>query len=535
MNQMPPSTRMDNDFAYDKVRYPAQVYPKLHPSRLAAIARLHGVPAASPKACRFLEVGCGDGLTLLTLAMAYPDSQFVGVDMSQAAIARGDAIRAKLGLDNLTLVAADLLRWDPGEERFDFVVAHGFYSWVPLVVRERLLALCNQSMAPAAIACISYNALPGCHMRRMLWDMLKFHSGGIEDPVQRVASAQEFLGLLKSGLQDDNVYSTTMLAEIEELSGRLDPNVLFHDDLAEINEPCTLDQFVRHAREHGLTFLGEANYHEMSSRTAHERVRPLLDTIASDDLVTKEQYLDFFTGRRFRQTILCRRDAAPSTSQDPSALALLEMASALQPDASGPDETGRLRFSLPASGGVVTDNALIQAMLGLCVERYPQPQRVQDLFDAACTIAAGDEDRASELEKAQAFIARAFAVGIVELHCDAPRFASHASRRPRASRLAQLQAEAGQSRVTSLRPSMVELDSIITRSLLLALDGDRDRGQIVAFISEELARAQASGDDVHANLPDNDELERYLEANLRKMAALGLLAADEGDDNACGR
>lgn len=518
---------MSNDFVYDQVRYPAQVYPKLHPSRLGAIARLHGVPVASPKACRLLEVGCGDGLTLLTLAMAYPDSQFVGVDLSHAAIARGNAIRAKLGLENLTLLDVDLLTWDPGDDAFDFVVAHGFYSWVPHVVRERLLALCNQVLAPAGIACISYNALPGCHMRRMLWDMLKFHSEGVEDPTARVTRAQEFLGLLKSGLPDNSLYATTMAGEIDELMDRLNPSVLFHDDLAEINDPCTLDQFVRHAAEHELSFVAEANYHEMSPRKAHERVRPLLEHIARDDLVAKEQYLDFFTGRRFRQTLLCRRNAAPSSTPNPDVIGTLQIASALQPDESGPDAEGRMRFSLSSSGGVVTDNAMIQAMLQECARDYPQPKRVSGLLDGAVSTTGSSNERGHDADKAHQFLTRAFEVGLVELHCDSPRFADIASDRPRASRLAQLQVEAGEPVVTSLRPSTIELDDPITRSLLLALDGHRDRTGILAFLMEDLARSQPADAAIGTPLPGIGELESHLQDNLAMMAKLGLLHADD--------
>ena len=514
---------MSNDFVYDQVRYPAQVYPKLQPSRLGAIARLHGVPVASPKACRFLEVGCGDGLTLVTLAMAYPDSQFVGVDLSQAAIARGNAIKAELGLENLTLLDVDLLTWDPGEEAFDFVVAHGFYSWVPPVVRERLLALCNQLMAPAGIACISYNALPGCHMRRMLWDMLKFHSEGVQDPAARVASAQEFLDLLKSGLPEDSLYATTMAGEIDELIARLNPSVLFHDDLAEINDPCTLDQFVRHAREHGLTFVAEANYHEMSPRKAHERVRPLLEQIASDDLVAKEQYLDFFTGRRFRQTILCRSNAAPSPTPLPDVIGSLQFVSGLQPDRSGPDNEGRMRFSLPASGGVVTDNAVIQAMLAESADLHPQPLWVDDLLQRVMRNTGDPSSGTDHLEKVHEFLTRAFEVGLVELHCDAPRFAERVSHRPRASRLAQLQIQSGESVVTSLRPSTIELNDRTTRSLLLALDGHRDHGEILAFLLEDMSRLQADGEASLTQLPSNAELESHLHDNLAMMAKLGLL------------
>ena len=146
---------MTDAFAYDLLKYPAHIHQQMLPALLAPIARVHGIEVASPRQCRLLEVGCGDGVQLITLAMAYPESQFVGVDMSTAAIARGEAIRARLGLDNLTLVAADLMQWDPGQAAYDYILAHGFFSWVPEPVRRRLLQLCRQSMSPKGMAYIS--------------------------------------------------------------------------------------------------------------------------------------------------------------------------------------------------------------------------------------------------------------------------------------------------------------------------------------------------------------------------------------------
>ena len=69
---------MSDGFAYDLLDYPSHVHPQMHPSRLAAIGRLHGIDAASPRDCRLLEVGCGDAVQLLSLAAEYPHSRFVG-------------------------------------------------------------------------------------------------------------------------------------------------------------------------------------------------------------------------------------------------------------------------------------------------------------------------------------------------------------------------------------------------------------------------------------------------------------------------
>ena len=520
---------MSEPFAYDQVEYPSLVHPQMHPSRLAAIARLHGIPAASPTTCRLLEVGCGDGLQLVTLALAYPQGRFVGVDLSATAIARGEQMRKSLGLDNLQLVAADLMQWQPDAQPFDYVVAHGFYSWVPEPVRNRLLQLCDDHLGAHGIAYVSYNALPGSHLRRMLWEILQFHAGAVRDPATSVARARECLDLLLLGMPDNTRYRTTLAGEISDLKARLDPQVLFHDDLAPINDPCTLDQFMRAAGGHGLDFVAEASYHEMSLHNAHPDARAMLDEVAGDDVVTKEQYLDFFTGRRFRQTILCRKSADPQPRANPDAIAGLELVTELEPAPQSPGTQAGMRFTRPSSGGLETDDAIVQAMLLQCGSRHPQPVPVASLLQDARATAGGEETTMEDMRRACVFLLRAFEAGLVELHVDPPRFASKAPDRPTASPLARSQLAAGQTQVISLRPSSVQLEDPVTCSLLLALDGTRDRDAILASMRDHLGhgldRGQPVGDAGDAGLAET--LETALSETLERIAALGLLCADD--------
>ena len=520
---------MSEPCAYDQVDYPSLVHPQMHPSRLAAIARLHGIPAASPAACRLLEVGCGDGLQLITLAMAYPDGRFVGVDLSVKAIARGEEMRKSLGLDNLQLVAADLMQWQPEPQPYDYVLAHGFYSWVPEPVRQRLFQLCNDHLGAHGIAYVSYNALPGSHLRRLLWEILQFHAGTSQDPAASVERARECLDLLLLGMPDNTRYRTTLAGEITDLKARLDPRVLFHDDLATINDPCTLDQFMRAAGNHGLGFVAEASYHEMSLHNAHPDARAMLDEVGRDDIVTKEQYLDFFTGRRFRQTILCRSSTNPRARADPGAIAGLELVTELVPAPLQPGTQGGMRFTRPSSGGLETDDSVVQAMLVQCGSRHPQALPVASLLQGARDPADGDEISADDLRRVCTFLLRAFEAGVVELHVDAPRFARHAPNRPTASPLARSQVTAGETRVVGLRPSTVQLEDPVTCSLLLALDGTRDRDAVLAFMRNHLGLADI-GDQPSSEEVLWENIETGLDASLERIGALGLLcAADDAD------
>ncbi|NDU79132.1 methyltransferase domain-containing protein [Actinomadura sp. DSM 109109] len=89
--------------SYDAIPYPSKPNPGAHPDRLATVALLCGLETAPPARCRYLELGCGDGAALVALAVALPESEFVGVDIAGQPIARGQAIIADLGLTNVRI------------------------------------------------------------------------------------------------------------------------------------------------------------------------------------------------------------------------------------------------------------------------------------------------------------------------------------------------------------------------------------------------------------------------------------------------
>jgi len=74
-------------------------------ARLALVQRvipaLDGVEDRLRAGARVLEVGCGGGVALLTLAAAYPASRFEGVDLSGFAIEHAQRSAADSGLDNV--------------------------------------------------------------------------------------------------------------------------------------------------------------------------------------------------------------------------------------------------------------------------------------------------------------------------------------------------------------------------------------------------------------------------------------------------
>src|SRR5947209_17474867 len=93
---------------YDQVRYQTFPRPETHPDRLAAVARLFGMDAAPVGSCRVLEIGCGDGGSLIPMAYYLPGACFTGIDLAAEPIAAGRATAGALQLRNITLDATDL-------------------------------------------------------------------------------------------------------------------------------------------------------------------------------------------------------------------------------------------------------------------------------------------------------------------------------------------------------------------------------------------------------------------------------------------
>ena len=290
---------------YDVVPYPGHPFAQTHPDRLAALGTLFGIDPPPPGDCRVLELGCGDAGNLVPMGLALPEARFLGVDASERAIAAGRALVEALGLANVTLEVAAIEDLELASARFDYVIAHGVYSWVAEPVRDRLLRLCRSVLSDRGIAYVSYNALPGGRLSGALRDMLVFHTAGLDDPADQVEQARALLRLLVGSWSDEHDFGAIMRRQGERLLERSD-ETLFHDELAAVNHPVYFHEFVAHAARHGLQYLAEADFFEMQTGVLPDAVSEELMRV--EDPIRREQYLDFLKGRMFRQTLLCRAE-----------------------------------------------------------------------------------------------------------------------------------------------------------------------------------------------------------------------------------
>jgi methyltransferase-like protein len=477
----------DETNAYDAVAYPGSAFPQTHPDRLATIAALHGLRSAPPERCRVLELGCGSGGNLVPMAYVLRGSTFLGLDLAGSAVAHGREQIEALGLSNVTLLKADLLDAS-GLGTFDYVIAHGLYSWVPPSVQERVLAIVAESLAPDGVAYVSYNALPGCHVRNATRQMMRWHVRGAEDPAERIAQARDLIRFLSEAAPPRPVFSA-ILNEVLEHQKKQPDAVLFHDDLAEVNEPLLFADFVERAGRHRLTFLSEADYCDMAVWDPGSPAGRFLLEFGAEDVVTQQQYRDFLTFRRFRQTLLCREEAPLRRKPDPEILRSLHAGANTRPKSGDPDVVSDepVTFVAERERELTTPHPLSKAAFLEMGSLWPRWIAVPELLESArarLAAAAGRPATVADETRFLGFLLASYGADVVQLRSRPCPFLTEVSERPRASALARLQARTT-TEVTSLAHTSVRLEDPWVRRFLQLLDGTRDR----AAIAREMAAA----------------------------------------------
>jgi 2-polyprenyl-3-methyl-5-hydroxy-6-metoxy-1,4-benzoquinol methylase len=485
---------------YDTVAYAAQANQQTHPTHLATVATLLGLSPPDVTSARVLEVGCNDGANLLPMAATLPGARFTGCDISSRSIDAARRAAAELGLANVDLVQADLATLRDGAEPFDYIIAHGLYSWVPSQVRDALLDVARRRLHRNGILFVSFNVYPGCHVRQAAWEMLRYHVGAVDDPRARLEQARAFAALLAEPSVAQTEVDGLLRHELAKLATQSD-SALFHDDLGVPNDPVYFHQFTEHLARHDLAYLGEAKLSMMTAAGLTPRVTQFLSTM---DRLTREQYLDFVRLRRFRQSLVCRADAAPSS------VPAHERAAAMHAAAS----TSLVRAAVEgkAFAEPPAADASARAMRRLMQWLVEEAPRVVPVPEAARWLAANAPEDAAAARPAPALLTEACYAGMVELYTQAPPLAASAGEHPVASAMARWQA-VRQSNLTNLRHEPMRVDDPHALALLALMDGTRTRDDLALTLASRLPEAE------------KPQARERTTAYLSQFALHGLLAA----------
>ena len=305
---------------YSELGYKSMPFPYTTPATLEAYGALVGVSAPNPKTARVLELGATYGGNIISQALFNPDATFVGIELSQEQVEKGNEVIANAGLTNVSLIQSDIASIGSEIGTFDYIIAHGVYSWVDDGVKDALLRLIDEHLVEDGIAYVSYNTYPGWHTMEEVRQLMMFSNRDkaqfnhkekvlhgktigsiVGSQILKYDNLKErnskFLGALRSVMQKDEYY-------------------VGHDHLEPNNDPVYFYQFNDHLGAHNLTYLCDADLTLSMVRSFDADIADTLDKLALNDHVAQEQYLDFMLDTTFRKSIICKAKHAESVTYD---------------------------------------------------------------------------------------------------------------------------------------------------------------------------------------------------------------------------
>jgi methyltransferase-like protein len=425
----------------------------------------------------------------------------------------------------------DLLQTPAELGPFDYIIAHGLYSWVAEPVRDKLLAVCGAHLTENGVAYVSYNVYPGSHFRDLTRRMMRYHAAKFSDPDQKVHQARALIKVLaESKKQEPEPYHQILQQELDRALTRSDA-ALFHDDLNAINQPVYFHEFIEHARRHGLQYLSEASLRAMPVSSFRSNVIEQLNKLDPTDVVTREQYNDFLMCRAFRQTLVCPNKISLYQAHPSERVARLRCAADLRCEASLADlrSASPVMFKNPAGSELAPDRPLVKTALARLGAVWPQSVAFDDLVNSVRSELgndiSGQDNTDQQLSEA---LLQAHLADYVEFHAYQAPFVTSVSEQPMASALARLQLQRGIA-ISTLRHQSIKVEGALSRNLILLLDGTRDRSALLCDLGGLVKSGEATFSVDGTPIYDPDlalaELSQGLEKNLADLARLGVLVA----------
>lgn len=453
------------------------------------MARLFGVPAASPATARVLELGCGTGANLLPMADAFPLATFVGVDPVAASIDLGKRFAKAAGLTNVELRLEDFGAFSAPGKAFDYIIVHGVYSRVPEATQRRIWEICRTHLAENGIIYFSYNVLPGANMRRSMREITRFHTGGIPKLADKVKQSRSILKFLADSVPgEDHAYGVMLRNELE-FASKVNDRVVFHDYLADDQSALYFHEFAAQAEAHRLQYVCESTLADMLSTNFPEAVTSTLARV--DNIVAQEQYMDFLRNRMFRQTLLCPSAVRIRRKLAPEAVKSLAFQAAFNTNPRKVDLAPGVTvvFSTAAGQQISTGDTFTKAVLSVLADHALRAVGFNELLEGARArsrplIERPAADLAQQEETVLATnLLSLLTKGFIDIYAEAGSAGDTVPAKPKVSEFHRLQARTG-TQITSRLNMAVPVDAL-GRVVLAHCDGSRSVAQLVDLVVRE--------------------------------------------------
>ena len=294
---------------YDELRYYSKPFSYTSIALLEGNATLWGLTPPELKGAKVLELGSSFGGNLISQAVYYPDTEFVGIDLADSQITQGNEIIQSMGLTNVRLETKNILDITPEFGMFDYIIVHGIYSWVPDNVKDKILEVCRENLTPNGIAYISYNTYPGWKSREVARDIMLYANKYTQDlPLSEQtrrgkAVVQLFSDAIKS-IESEKNNNKSRINNFDNIQTKGD-HYIAHEYLEYHNHPFYLNQFVDSLHQHQLAYIGDTDFQLSYISWMPQHLRDMINQLSETDYVAREQCLDYLYDVAFRRSLLC--------------------------------------------------------------------------------------------------------------------------------------------------------------------------------------------------------------------------------------
>ncbi|MCK6370620.1 MAG: class I SAM-dependent methyltransferase, partial [Gammaproteobacteria bacterium] len=301
--------------------YRSSFVPLQAPAQLSYVAARAGFAPPDPAlAFRYVEFGCGSGVTLNALAAACPQGQFIGVDFNAASIAEACSEATRAGLGNVTYLAEafsalDAARFAPA----DYVACAGTWSWLDAAEKAALTGLLQATLRPGGLLLLGFVTIGRAAVTPM-WEALRaLVPDAGQGSMPRVKAGIRLLAALRdhgARYLEQNASASALLAEVQAHLERGDERALqnvSHNLLAAGFRQQLLSEVAAELAPAGLQFCGAAaaqlNDPDFAVPAA---LRAHYDALPGS--VAKAVFQDFLDATISRADVFISRAAADATS-----------------------------------------------------------------------------------------------------------------------------------------------------------------------------------------------------------------------------
>lgn len=517
---------------YDEVPYPSYPYPDTHPNKLASTAILFGMQPTPVHCCNVLELGCGSGNNLIAMAAALPGSKFVGIDLAANEVKIANDKLRDLNMSNIEIKHVSIMDITPESGTFDYIIAHGVYSWVPEIVREKILGICEHNLSKNGVAFISYNTYPGWHALGMLREMMRYHIRGIEDHQEAVRQARAFMEFLANAAPPNTAYSIFLKGEVERCK-RFPDNYFYHDHLEDMNQPFYFYEFANSIDKYNLKYLRECDLQVTTSRNFSPEVANVLNKL-SDDVIHIEQHIDFIINRMFRETLICHKDTEIQRLASPDNIRKLYFASKLVPaDKTVPISPDiEVKFTAKKGADFSSKGPNSKALWLYLYENSPQPHDLAAITSGVMKILTDNQASLPQLPQEDelqnmilADLLWGISLGFIQLYTLPVHVCTTVSVTPMVSQLMRYEASR-HNWVTNQLHEHIWIDNL-NHHLLPLLDGSNDINVFIEKLSnladQGKIQIKKEGKPVTDRLELREILKPQIEMMLKNFARSGFL------------